>query len=84
MILNLIFLLFSSVINVLLSPLTLLDITVDYVASIPIVNQFLQIAAYIIPWNNILPLVIIVIGINVFKILLALIKLIWRFIPIFR
>lgn len=81
MITNGILLVFQGLLNVVLAPLTVLNIAVDISSSIPVVSQFLLVVAYIVPWSNLLPLFIIVIAIFTFRIALALIKLIVDFIP---
>ena len=67
--------------NILLSPLTLVNIAVDLVSSITIVNTFLRIIAYVLPWSNILPIILIILGIFTFRCTLAFIKTIWHFVP---
>lgn len=82
MIVDMILLLVQGVLEVLLLPLSAINIVIDFASSIPIVSQFLSIVAYILPWSNILPLIIIVIGIFLFRIAMAVIKAIWHFIPV--
>ncbi len=82
MIVNLILLLVQGILNVLLLPLTVINIAVDLVSSIPVTTEFLQVAAYMIPWSNILPLILLVTGIFIFRAGLALVKVIWKFIPL--
>lgn len=82
MITNAILLLFQGIISVLLAPLSVLSIGVDLVLSIPVVTQFIQVVAYVLPWSNFLPLVIFIFAMFVFRAVLSLIKLIWSFIPI--
>ena len=82
MIINNILSLVQGLINVVLSPLNVVNIGVDFLLSIPIVTEFLQIAGYLLPLNNIAPLFGIVIAIFIFRGALALIRLIWSFIPI--
>lgn len=82
MIVDLILLLVQGILQVLLLPLTAINISVDFLAGIPVVTEFLQIVAYLLPMNNLLPLFTIVIGIFIFRGALAIIKLIWSFIPI--
>ena len=82
MITNAIFLLVQRLLEILLLPLTGLNLVVDFLSSIPVVTEFLQIAAYLLPMNNLIPLFNIVIIIFIFRASLALIKLIWSFIPI--
>ena len=83
MIVDLILLLFQGILNVLLLPLTVFNIAVDLVSSLPVTTEFLQVAAYMIPWSNILPLILLVITILLFRAAVALIKIVWKFIPIF-
>lgn len=82
MIVDMILLLVQGILNVLLAPLSVLNIVIDLVSSLPVVTEFLQIVAYLLPWSNILPLIIIVIGMFLFRIAMAVIKAIWHFIPI--
>lgn len=81
MIVDLILILVQGILNILLLPLTVINIAVDLVSSIPVTTQFLQVAAYMIPWSNILPLILLVIGIFIFRAGLALVKAVWKFIP---
>ena len=82
MITNAILLVVQGILNVLLLPLTALNITIDFIGSIPIVTQFLQVVAYILPWDNLKPLILFIIAMFIFRAVLSLIKLIWHFIPI--
>ena len=82
MIVDLILVLVKGILEVLLLPLTAINIVVDVASSIPVVSEFLQIVAYLLPWSNILPLIVIVIGIFVFRIAMAVVRAIWHFIPI--
>lgn len=72
----------KGIINIILSPLEIINIGIDLVASVPVVGQFLGIIAYIIPWKNILPLIIITCAILNWKALLSIINFIWNWIPI--
>lgn len=81
MIVDLILLIVQGILNVLLLPLTVINIAVDFVSSLPVTIEFLQVAAYMIPWSNILPLILLVIGIFLFRGTLAVIKAVWKFIP---
>lgn len=82
MIVNAVLLILQGIINLLLAPLELVNIGIDFVSSIPIVTEFLQIVAYILPWANIKPLISLTIAIFMFRGVLSLISLIWHFIPI--
>ena len=82
MIVDLILILVKGILEILLLPLTAINIVIDIASSIPVVGEFLQIVAYLLPWSNILPLIVIIIGIFVFRIAMAVIRAIWHFIPI--
>lgn len=82
MIIDFVLVLVKGVLEILLLPLTAINVVVDVASSVPVVTEFLTIVAYVLPWTNILPLIIIVVGVVSFKIVLSLIKLIWHFIPI--
>lgn len=82
MIIDLILVLVKGILEILLLPLTTINIAVDFVGSIPVVVEFLSIVAYVLPWTNILPILILVISISLLRIGIALIKFIWHFIPI--
>ena len=84
MIIDLVLLLVKGILIIILSPLTVINVAIDFIASIPIVVQFLQVVAYVIPWLNILPIILFIIALFIFRILLALIKTVWKFIPIIR
>lgn len=71
MILDLVLLVFQGLLNILLLPFTIINITIDLVSGIPLIVQFLQVVAYILPWSNILPLILLVIAIFVFRIAVA-------------
>lgn len=82
MIMNAILLVFQGILNIILLPLSALNIAIDFVASIPVVVSFLQCVAYVVPWDNILPLIILTIAIFMFRIALSFIKLIIYIIPL--
>lgn len=82
MIIDLILNLLQGILQLLLSPLELINITIDFTSNFSVINEFLSVIAYILPWNNILPLIAIVVGIVVFKAGISLIKTIWALIPV--
>ena len=82
MIVNAILLILQGAINVLLLPLTGINIAIDFLAGIPVFVSFLQVVAYIFPWSNILPIIVLNVGIVVFKIAVTLIKTVWAVLPI--
>lgn len=81
MITNAILLVFQGVLNVLLTPLSVFNIGVDFVSSIPIISSFIKIIAYVLPWSKLTPLVSLTVGLFTFRITLALIRLVKGFIP---
>lgn len=70
--------------TIVLAPLEVINIAVDFVASMPVVMSFLQIVAYIFPWSNLLPLFTIVVAVLSFKALIGIIHGIYNLIPIIR
>lgn len=82
MIIDMMLLVFQGVVEVLLLPLTAINIGVDFLASIPIVAEFLQVVAYLLPWDNLLPLIFITVALIGFKLGVALIKTIWDLLPL--
>lgn len=81
MILNGILLLAQGLLELLLAPLSAINIVVDFLSSIPVVFQFFTIVCYIIPWSSIMPLILLVFTIISFKISIAILKTVWSFIP---
>lgn len=81
MITNAILSVFQVVLNIILLPLTVINIGIDFVSSIPVVTQFLQIVAYMLPFSNLLPLIILVIMLLILRVGIALIKFMIEFIP---
>lgn len=74
-------LLLQGVLNIILLPLSALNIGIDFLASIPIVESFMQVITYVLPWDNILPLIILVFAIFTFRIIVALIGIAKQLIP---
>lgn len=72
---------FSVLANTILSPLSIIDIGVDLVTSIPVVTKFILFVAYVVPWDNLVPLFVIVFGLIGFRIGIALVKFVIAFIP---
>lgn len=72
----------QGVLKVLLLPLEVINITIDFLASIPVVVSFLQVVAYILPWSNILPIIILTIALLGFKIVVRIIITIWDILPL--
>lgn len=76
-----ILLVFQGLLNIVLAPLSIVNIGIDLVSSIPYVGQFLQVVAYMLPWSNLMPLITLIITLSLFRIAVALIKLVIEFIP---
>ena len=74
MIIDGILLIVQGFLNVLLMPLTAFNIGIDFLSSIPVVTSFLQLIAYILPWSNLMPLIILLIAIFSFRIALTLVR----------
>lgn len=81
MIVDLFLLVIQGVLNILLLPLTVVNIGVDFISSIPVIGEYLQVIAYILPWTNLLPLIAITVGIFVFRIAISLVKTVLDVIP---
>lgn len=77
MILDSILTVLSSLFSILLSPLELVNMSVDLVSSIPVVTNFITTIVYIFPWSNILPIIIVSIAILNFKNGISLVTAIW-------
>lgn len=77
----------AAIIDLLFIPLNLLcslfpqmdiDISVDVLSKFFVV---LEIVLYLLPTRAIVPIFIIIIGLNMFKVIISLIKSIWELIP---
>lgn len=66
----------QGVLQVLLLPLTGINIVVDFVSSIPVITSFLECVAYLLPWDNILPLIALLVAIFIFRSVMAVIRFI--------
>lgn len=71
----------TSISSGLLSPLAIVDVVVDLVTSIPVVTKFIMFVAYVIPWQNLVPLFIIVLSLIGLRIGIAIIKFVLSLIP---
>lgn len=75
------FSLIFGVVNLLLLPLEGINFVIDLVASIPVVTNFITCICYVLPWTNLIPIVIIIFALILFKSFIALIRTIWDIIP---
>ena len=81
MIVDMILGLLANVLSVFLAPLEIINIGIDIISSIPIVAGFIQIIAYLLPWDNLLPLIFIIFAILAFKLVIAGITALLDLIP---
>ena len=81
MIINLFLLVLQGALSILLLPLTVVNIVIDFVSGITVFVSFLQVIAYILPWSNILPLIVLTIGLVGLRIGIAIVKTIWDLLP---
>lgn len=81
MIINLLLLVLQGALSILLLPLTVVNIVIDFVSGITVFVSFLQVIAYILPWSNILPLIVLTIGLVGLRIGIAIVKTIWDLLP---
>lgn len=70
------------VVPFLLSLIPALDISFTFFSGIKFVTDIFAVIAYILPWQAILPLILLNISIFVFRVIIALIKTIWELLPI--
>lgn len=81
MIINLFLLVLQGALSILLLPLTVVNIVIDFVSGITVFVSFLQVIAYILPWSNILPLIVLTISLIGLRIGIAIVKTIWDLLP---
>jgi hypothetical protein len=81
MIVDLLLLVLQGALSILLLPLTVVNIVIDFVSGITVFVSFLQVIAYILPWSNILPLIVLTIGLIGLRIGIAIVKTIWDLLP---
>lgn len=82
MIVDGILLILQGIVNVLLAPLTVINWVSIKIENIAIIKNFINVIAYILPWKYITPLITFLIGLFVFRAVVALIKTIWELLPI--
>lgn len=82
MIANAILLIFNGLLSVLLAPLQVVNITINIISSIPVLQRFVQVIAYLLPMNNLKPMIAIIISLGVISIFTGLLKALWDILPI--
>lgn len=81
MIANAILLILNGLLSVLLAPLQVVNITINVISSIPVVQRFVQVIAYLLPINNLKPMIVIIISLGVLSIVLGIFKALWHVLP---
>lgn len=84
MILDAILNVIASVFSVLLSPLEAISFVMDIGSSVGFVSNFIKVIAYLFPWSNILPIIIISFLIINFRNILGTIVAVLNLIPFVR
>lgn len=69
------------VVNLLLMPLNIVNLVVDSSAFTPIL-EFINMALYLIPFRQLMPIFSFFVGIMFFRIIVSFIKTIWDLLPI--
>ena len=81
MIIDAILLVFQGLLEVVLLPLTVINIGIDFVASIPVIGSFINVVAYILPWSNLFPLIVLLISLFGLRIAIAIVRFVIAIIP---
>lgn len=72
---------FTNISGILLAPLSIVNVAVDLVTSIPVVGKFLTIVAYVIPWDNLVPIFVIIFAMLFLRIAISILRFIITLIP---
>lgn len=70
------------VLNIFLFPLDIVNVGINFFIGIDWVVDIVNLISYVLPWENILPLIVFIISIFVFRITISLIKTIWDLLPL--
>lgn len=70
------------IVEILLAPLGILSIGIDFIASFEIVQNFINVIAYLMPFSMLTPLIVFIISMFMFRSIVSLIKTIWDLLPI--
>lgn len=82
MIINAFLFILQGILDILLLPLTPLNWAITTGFSIGVISDFINIVAFVLPWSNILPIIIFIIAMFAFRAIIALIKTIWDLLPV--
>ena len=69
------------IINILLMPLNVINFVFNALAFEPVV-EFINMALYLIPFQQLMPIFIFFVSMMVFRIAVAIIKTIWDLLPV--
>lgn len=69
------------IVNLLLMPLNIVNLIVDSSAFTPIL-EFINMALYLIPFRQLMPIFAFFVGLMMFRIVVAFIKTIWDLLPL--
>lgn len=70
------------VLNIFLFPLDIVNVGINFFIGIDWVVDIVNLISYVLPWENILPLIVFIISIFVFRITISLIKTIRDLLPL--
>ncbi len=84
MIIDLIFGVVAGVLNIVLAPFEIVNIGIDIVSSIPVVEDFVRVVAYLLPFSNLLPIIIISFSILFLRICIGVWHAVLNLIPVLR
>ena len=82
MIINGFLLILQGIVNILLLPLVPLNWAITTGFSIGVISDFINIVAFILPWSNIVPIIIFIFAMFGFRLAISLIKTIWELLPV--
>lgn len=72
----------EGVLNVLLFPVEVINVGVNFFLGIDWVVDIVSVIAYVLPWSSLIPLISLIILITGFKIVISIIKTIWDLLPL--
>ena len=82
MIIDGVLLILQGIVNVLLAPLIPLNWAITTAFSIDVISDFINIVAFVLPWPNLVPIIVFIIAMFAFRIIVVLIKTIWDLLPV--
>ena len=82
MIINSFLIILKGVVNILLAPLVPLNWAITTAFSISVISDFINIVAFVLPWSNLVHIIVFIIAMFAFRTIVALIKTIWDLLPV--